>query len=290
MFANQTFTDTHLVGGYCGDQFSKTEFPHTKFQVGILESENSNPLQTFGSILLNCNFDFTFFFFNLKAVAARHGKTQWFLIECKKRRLPKHESLSVSVRFSRLSASNLFTSCADSQAAFFSFTQRLFSFLSFPVHILVLNVDRQQRSPRATKMRRCFRDQESFILTCYNWLYNLWRALRIQFENTFFLNNSSAFQYYTEAFFWQSQLKLQLKNSKNIALRRSTVSLRLKKQLFSKSNIHQRIYLLERSSLIGMEEKLTVFRAGTKDGPSFSFSGDHSARGMIMVRAVIIRM
>ena len=43
----------------------------------------------------------------------------------------------------------------------------------FPVHILVLNVDRQQRSPRATKMRRCFRDLESFILTCYNWLYNL---------------------------------------------------------------------------------------------------------------------
>ena len=66
---------------------------------------------------------------------------------------------------------------------------------------LVLYVDRQQRSPRATKMRRCFRDLESFILTCYNWLYNLWRALRIQFENTFFVNNSSAFQYYTKAFF-----------------------------------------------------------------------------------------
>ncbi|XP_066025439.1 uncharacterized protein [Pocillopora verrucosa] len=27
-----------------------------------------------------------------------------------------------------------------------------------------------------------------------------------------------------------------------------------------------------------MNEKLTVFRAGTKDGPSFSFSGDHSVR------------
>ena len=72
----------------------------------------------------------------------------------------------------------------------------------FPVHILVLNVDRQQRSP-LTKMR-CFRNLESFILTCYKWLYNLWRALWIQFENTFFVNNSSAFQYYTKAFFWQS--------------------------------------------------------------------------------------
>ena len=33
-----------------------------------------------------------------------------------------------------------------------------------------------------------------------------------------------------------------------------------------------------------MDKKLTVFRAGTKDGPSFSFSSDHSIRGMIMVR------
>lgn len=194
MLASQTFTDTHLVGGYCGDQFAKTEFPHTKFQVGILESENSNPLQTFGSILLNCNFDFNFFFFNLKAVSARHGKTQWSLIECKQRRLPKHESLSVSVRFSRLSASN-------QPSCFFQLHPTTLLLFVFSVHILVLNVDRQQRSPRATKMRRCFRDLESFILTCYNWLYNLWRALRIQFENTFFVNNSSAFQYYTKAFF-----------------------------------------------------------------------------------------
>ena len=28
-----------------------------------------------------------------------------------------------------------------------------------------------------------------------------------------------------------------------------------------------------------MDEKLTVFRAGTKDGPSFSFSSDHGLRG-----------
>ena len=32
-----------------------------------------------------------------------------------------------------------------------------------------------------------------------------------------------------------------------------------------------------------MNEKLTVFRAGTKDGLSFSFSGDHSVRGMIKI-------
>ena len=38
-----------------------------------------------------------------------------------------------------------------------------------------------------------------------------------------------------------------------------------------------------------MNEKLTVFRAGTKDGPSFPFSGDHSVRGIIMIRAVMIR-
>ena len=48
--------------------------------------------------------------------------------------------------------------------------------------------------------------------------------------------------------------------------------------------------MLERPSLIRMDEKLTVYRAGTKDGPSFSFSSDHSAPGMIMVRAVMIRM
>ena len=34
-----------------------------------------------------------------------------------------------------------------------------------------------------------------------------------------------------------------------------------------------------------MDEKLTVFRAGTKDGPSFSFPSDHSVRGMIMIKA-----
>ena len=38
-----------------------------------------------------------------------------------------------------------------------------------------------------------------------------------------------------------------------------------------------------------MDEKVTVFRAGTEEGPSFSFSSDHSERGMIMVRAVMIR-
>ena len=38
-----------------------------------------------------------------------------------------------------------------------------------------------------------------------------------------------------------------------------------------------------------MDEKLTVFRAGTKDGPSFSFSSDHnSLRGMIRIKAEMI--
>ena len=79
------------------------------------------------------------------------------------------------------------------------------------------------------------------------------------------------------------------KNLKNVGLRRSTAPLIPRSQLFSKSSVTQRIYIFERSSSIGMDEKLTVFRAGTKYGPSFSFSSDYGVRGMIMVRAVMIR-
>ena len=79
MFANQKFADTNYVGSHCGDQFWKTEFPHTIFQVCILESENyltvthDRPLVSFcwtAILILTSTF-----FFNLKAVSARRGKT-----------------------------------------------------------------------------------------------------------------------------------------------------------------------------------------------------------------------
>lgn len=52
-----------------------------------------------------------------------------------------HKPLSLSVRFFHHSVLNFFTSCADSQASFSTFTYGLFFFLSFITHILVLNTD-----------------------------------------------------------------------------------------------------------------------------------------------------
>ena len=52
-----------------------------------------------------------------------------------------HKPLSLSERFFHHSVLNFFTSCADSQASFSTFTYGLFFFLSFVTHILVLNTD-----------------------------------------------------------------------------------------------------------------------------------------------------
>ena len=82
------------------------------------------------------------------------------------------------MRFSRHSASNFFTSCADSQASFSLFTQRLL--LSFPIHILVLNSDRQQRSPRATEIRSTAQ-KPSFTVNFPKW----WKTEKLNTILTF---------------------------------------------------------------------------------------------------------
>lgn len=146
------------------------------------------------------------FYFNLKAASARAAKRNGCWSSVNSEDCLNHEPLSVSVRFFRHSASNFFT-CAESQASFsLSPMDVLFSFLIFYTHILVLNADRWQRSPLATKMWRwlrawnsrtgmfCHKKPFGVVFTSYSWLFTPWRAKELGSKKTFLLITRARFK------------------------------------------------------------------------------------------------
>ena len=94
---------------------------------GVLQSRKTQKKHFTGSfetvtsdrplVLLNGNFDFNSFHFNWKRLRHVAAKLNSCWSSARSEDCPNHEPVSVSVRFLRLSASNIFRSCVDSQTS-----------------------------------------------------------------------------------------------------------------------------------------------------------------------------
>ena len=132
---------------------------------------------------------FFFIIFNLKAAWARRGKTQWSLTECEQRRLLKPQA------FMCFATPLLISSYADRKTSFYFHLWNLFLFTYIYSHS---SFKRRHIAKISTEIFTWskFKDQEvlpwetlweSFMFTCYNWLFTIWPASKFSSKICFFL-------------------------------------------------------------------------------------------------------